>query len=198
MRQLVMFSAFLLSALVVEVPSTAQSATKLPRKVTGVAKAECAQGAICFSGEARAGHEFRRRLNERLEFAVRLPGGIDIVTDSALAGCHPQVWVANPPFRAHPAMEIDAGYDWTAEQEVETSPREFRFFTDCEDYQALYALSQTDAGQYFATLASLAKGHGRLWITGSKLSHDHDSAVVGNGAIEWIKFSVEITLASPK
>jgi hypothetical protein len=34
----------------------------------------------------------------------------------------------------------------------------------------------------------------RLWITDSKVTHFHDSVVDGNGAIEWMKFSVEITL----
>jgi hypothetical protein len=41
---------------------------------------------------------------------------------------------------------------------------------------------------------TLAKGHARLWITDSKVTHSHDSVVAGNGAIEWIKFAVEITL----
>jgi hypothetical protein len=111
-----------------------------------------------------------------------------------VAACDPQLWVANPPFMAHHDTEIDAAYDWTAEQEVETSPREFRFFTNCEDYLILSALSQADAEKYLAKLESLAKGHGRLWITDSKVTHSHDSVVQGNGAVELIRFSVEITL----
>jgi hypothetical protein len=169
----------------------------MPRKVPGAAKPECAQGAICFSGEVREGQEFRRRLSDRVEFVLRLPDGVDIVTESAEAGCNPQLWVANPPFMAHHDTEIDAAYDWSAEQEVKTSPREFRFFTNCEDYQTLYDLSQSDVEKYVAKRGLLAKGHGRLWITDSKVTYAHDNAVDGNGAIEWIKFGVEITLPNP-
>jgi len=80
---------------------------------------------------------------------------------------------------------------------VQDSPREFRFVTNCADYQALYDLSQTDAEKYLANLNSLAKGQGRLWITGAGVTHLHDGAVGGNGAVEWMKFSVEIKLSNP-
>jgi hypothetical protein len=197
MRSLAILSILLFAALIVGPQSAAQngkSTKMMKKKVPGAAKPECAQGAICFSGEVREGQEFRRRLNDSLDFVLSLPGGIDIVTKSARAGCDPQLWVANPPFMAHHDTEIDAAYDWTAEQEVETSPREFRFFTNCEDYLTLSALSQADLEKYGSKLESLAKGKGRLWITDSKVTHSHDSVSPGNGAIESMKFSVEITL----
>jgi hypothetical protein len=76
--------------------------------------------------------------------------------------CKLSAWIANPPLRAHNEIEIDAAYDWTAEQEVQTSPREFRFVTNCADYDRLNGLLQTAAEKYLANLVLLAKGHGRL------------------------------------
>lgn len=52
--------------------------------------------------------------------------------------------------------------------------------TNCEDYQALFALLQTDTEKYVMKLESLAKGHGRLWITDSKVTHSHGSVNPGN------------------
>jgi hypothetical protein len=59
---------------------------------------------------------------------------------------------ANPPFRAHHDTEIDAEYDWTAEQEVQTSPRVFRLAKSCKDYQRLLNLLETDAEKHLARL----------------------------------------------
>jgi hypothetical protein len=58
-------------------------------------------------------------------------------------------------------------------------------------------LSETNAEKYFAQLESLAKGQGRLWITDSKVSHSHGSVSPENGAIEWMRFSVEVKLPNP-
>ena len=109
----------------------AQSTNKMPRARPGEAKPpQCGQGSICFSGEVREGQEFRRPVSANLEFVLRLPGGFDIVpTQPGAVTCKLSSWVANPPLRAHHATEIDAAYDWTAEQEVQTSPRDFRFPT---------------------------------------------------------------------
>jgi hypothetical protein len=167
---------------------------KTRRRVPGEAKPECAQGSICFSGDAAEVHDFRRVLNPDLDFVLGLPGGFAIVSRHASASCNNLFWVANPPFMAHHDTEIDAQYDWTAEQEVQTSPREFRFATKCADYKTLYDLSQADAEKYFANLESLANGHGRLWITDSRVSHSHGLVSKEQGAVEWIKFSVEIKL----
>ena len=172
----------------------AQGPTKAPARAAGTAKPECAPGAICFSGEVREGHEFRKQLSPDLDFVVALPGGIDVVSRQGDAGCKLSAWVANPPLHAHHETEIDAGYDWTAEQEVQASPREFRFVTNCADFQSLFALSQGDAQQYFARRESLAKGQGRFWITSAKITHSHGSISKKNGAIVRMKFNVEIRL----
>ena len=63
---------------------------------------------------------------------------------------------------------------------------------------SLYDLSQTDAEKYLASLESLAKGQGRLWITGSRVTHSHGIVTKEQGAVEWIKFNVEIKLPNLK
>jgi len=167
-----MQKAVVLSLALVGVFAVGQDTKKLSRiKVPASGKPECAQGAICFSGEARDGQEFRRSLSADLDFVLRLPGGLDVVLNQpATTACKLSLWVANSPLRAHHDTEVDAAYDWTAEQEVETSPREFRFPTNCADYERLYELSQSDPEKYVANLSSLAKGQGRLWITDSRVN----------------------------
>ena len=51
---------------------------------------------------------------------------------------------------------------WTGEQEVQTSPRNFRFATSCEAYRTLFDLPRTDAEKYIADFKSRANGEGRL------------------------------------
>ena len=176
------------------VVGTAQNERKMPRKVPGASKPECAQGSICFSGEIREGQRFRKDLNADLEFVLGLPGGFQVEITHAEAGCKQLFWVAAPPFHAHRLTEIDAQYDWTAEQEVETSPPEFRFATSCAAYRTLFDLQQTDAEKFVANFESLANGEGRLWITDSRVTHSHGSNSKEQGAVEWMKFSVEIKL----
>ena len=193
MQKLAVLSLILLGAVV----GTAQSEKKMPRKVPGASKPECAQGSICFSGEIREGQTFRKDITAGLEFVLGLPGGFQVEIKHAEASCKQLFWVADPPFHAHRPTEIDAQYDWTAEQEVETSPREFRFATSCEAYRTLFDLSQTDAEKYIADFKSLANGEGRLWITDSRVTHSHGINSKEQGAVEWMKFSVEIKLSKP-
>ena len=194
MQKLAMLSLMFFSAF----GGSAQNEKKMPRKVPGASKPECTQGSICFSGEVREGQEFRKDLNEDLGFRALLPGGFTIVLRKAEVSCNDLFWIANPPFRAHHDTEIDAQYDWTAEQEVETSPRQFRFATNCSDYRTLYHLSEVDVEKYVANLESLANGQGRLWITDSRVTHSHGVVSREQGAIEWMKFSVEIKLPNRK
>ncbi len=116
---------------------------------------------------------------------------------NAGAECKTLSWVADPPFHAHKLTEIDAMYDWTAEQEVQTSPREFRFATDCTAYKTLSRLLETDSESYMKNLDTQRKGQGRFWITDSRVTHSRDADGEHNGAVEWIKFSVEIKLPKP-
>lgn len=175
----------------------AQSDKKTPRKVPGASKPECAEGSICFSGEVAEGQTFRKDLNADLEFVLRLPGEFRVDMTRAEDTCKKLFWVVYPPFHAHRLTEIDAQYDWTAEQEVETSPREFRFATSCAAYRTLFDLLQSDAEKFVANFESLANGEGRLWITDSRVTHLHGINSKEQGAVEWIQFSVEIKLPKP-
>lgn len=85
---------------------------------------------------------------------------------------------------------------------MSASPREFRFVTNCSDYQTESARLNIVLWPYTATpdkekeaLAKLGTspvGKGRLWITDSKVSHSTDTADEKLGRIEWMSFSVEI------
>lgn len=194
---------FLLGAIV----ACAQSEKKMPRKKAGASKPECTQGAICFSGEVRDGQEYRRSINTDLDFVLKGGSGIAVFPRHPDdKNCDEFARVVTGPQRAHNPLEIDAAYDWTAEQEVETSPREFNFVTSCDEYRSASALLQIalwpeSAGKFevaMARLNSLRTGQGRVWLTDSKVTHSHDNIVAGNGAIEWMRFSVEIRLPRQK
>jgi hypothetical protein len=88
--------------------------------------------------EIREGQTFRNDLNDNLEFVLGLPGSFQVEIKHAETPCKQLFWVADPPFHTHRPTEIDAQYDWTAEQEVETLPREFRFATSCDAYRSLF------------------------------------------------------------
>ncbi len=176
------------------VAGTAQDQMRMPRKVPGTSKPECAQGAICFSAQVSEGQTFRKELSPDLEFVIGLPGGFGVRITRAERECDRMSWVADPPFRVHRPTEIDALYDWTAEQEIESSPRDFRFATSCTAIQKLFALYETDPDKFVANFDSLANGEGRLWIIDGKATHSHGGNSKEQGAVEWIKFSVEIKL----
>src|SRR5258708_35675189 len=96
-------TAMLLLGIVV---GTAQAQGRMPRKVPGTSKPECAQGSICFSGQIREAQTFRKELNADLEFVIGLPGGFQVRITHADANCDRLSWVADPPFRAHKQTEI--------------------------------------------------------------------------------------------
>lgn len=190
----------ILGLALIGVVAFAQISKKMPRVKRGTATpSQCAPNSICFSGEVREGQEYRRSVGANLDFVLKLPGGIDVaLTQPGSATCKLSAWVANPPLMAHHDTEIDAGYDWTAELEVQTSPRVFRFPTNCGDYERLFQLSQGDAEKYLDSLTSLAKGEGRLWITGSRVAHSHGVNGRESGAVEWMKFTVELKMPGVK
>src|SRR3989442_12483015 len=102
MQNLAVLSLILLGAVL----GTAQSEKKMPRKVPGASKPECAQGSICFSGEIREGQTFRKDLNAGLEFVLRLPVGFQVEINHAKASCKQLVFVADPSFHAHSSAKI--------------------------------------------------------------------------------------------
>ena len=157
----------------------------------------CAKGAICFSGEVRENEEFRHVINNDLEFVLEPAWKISIVqrhpTDSR---CSEFVDSIDTPLHGHRLIDIDISYGWTAEDEVATSPRGFRFVTNCSDLQTAESMMEIFTDEAAAKFTSIT-GIGRLWITASKTTHahEHDKDVPpGYGAIEWMKFSVELVL----
>jgi hypothetical protein len=129
--------AVLVLVLLGALTASGQSVKKMPRKLPGAAKPECSQGAICFSGEVSQGSEFRKALNDDLEFSVDT-SGIAIVPKQPQGDCREFTSVVNGPYRQHREIFFDTSYGWTAEQEVTTSPREFRFVTNCADDRTEY------------------------------------------------------------
>lgn len=194
----------------------AQRTQRMPRKVPRTDRPLCSPGAICFTGAVSEGQEFRKALTADLEFVLvrgwhiaivpRRPEGVGPPSQ----GCDEFAAVVNGPYRAHRDLLIDVSYGWTAEQEVEASPRVFQFVTNCSDFRIewerlMIALGSIPATpeQYanaMAQLGSSARGKGRLWITDSKVSHVEDGPEdqtpegLKLGKIKWIKFSAEIIL----
>lgn len=176
----------------------------MPRKVSGTEKPTCSPGAICFSGKVSDGEEFRKTLNAELEFVLKPGWNITIAPKRPEGRCDEFASVVNAPYRAHRDLYIDTSYAWTAEQEVSTSPREFRFVTNCTDYRMEasrldivmwpYTATQQKYDEALAKLGTSALGKGCLWITNSKISHAGDTPDEKLGKIEWMTFTVEIKL----
>jgi hypothetical protein len=183
-------------------PAHPQAARRIPGKAADLPA--CPAGAICFSGKVSAGEEFRRPLNADLEFVLERGWTITVVPKRAEGDCTEFASVVNAPYRAHRSLNIDTSYGWTGEEEVSTSPREFRFVTNCNDYrieaQRLnivmwpYTATAKQADEAAAKLGTLARGKGRLWITDSRISHTGDTPAEKLGKIESMSFRVEITL----
>jgi hypothetical protein len=178
----------------------------MPAKAPGTDKPVCSPGAICFAGRVAAGEQFRKTLNSELEF-VLIPGwNITVVPKRPERDCNEFASVVNAPYRAHRDLYIDTSYGWTAEDEVTSSPRQFRFVTNCADYRTeferlttvMWPATPEKYEEAAAKLGTSPTGTGRLWITDSKVTHAGDTANDKIGKIEWMSFSVEIRLPAGK
>lgn len=109
-----------------------------------------------------------------------------------------------PPYRYHNDLMIDTSYAMTADAEVSWSPRKFNFVTNCKDYSIEskrleivlwpYNWTEEEANKALSDLGTSPMGTGRLWITGSRISHANDAPDNKLGNIEWMWFTVEIRL----
>jgi hypothetical protein len=175
------------------------SARKMPQR-----SPVCAVGAICFSGEVFSGKEFRHSISRSIDFILEPEWTIAIVPNEAEGDCKEFASVVNAPYRAHRQLEIDATYGWTAQNEVDDSPREFYFVSNCLDYRVeserlnivLWGYSHTEReyNEALAKLGSSRLGTGRLWITAFKITHSGDTSEDNTGKIQWMRFAVEIKL----
>jgi hypothetical protein len=173
-------------------------------------KPACSAGAICFSGEVSAGKEFRKTINDQLGFVLKPaePGWTIQVVPRAEAGCDEFATVVTGPYRYHSDLDIDMSYGTSAEDEVSWSPRRFSFVTNCKDYRTEwdrlqivlwpYSFTVREVNKAQAELGSSPLGRGRLWITGSKITHTSDTPDDKLGTIEWMRFTVEIRLPGLK
>ena len=122
MRKSLLPAVMLFSAL----SANAHTKTTVSRN-TQASEPTCSPGAICFSGKVSEGDEFRKTLNNELEFVLRPGWTIAIVPRKPESDCQEFADVVNPPYHEHKDLFIDTSYGHTAEQEVSDSPREFRF-----------------------------------------------------------------------
>lgn len=198
----------LMLVLVCALAASAQTGIVAKKRVAAKEKPVCSRGAICFSGRAAGGSEFRRAINGELRLVLE-PGWTIRVEPTRPAGeCLEFASVATEPYRAHRDLDIDMSYGWTAEEEVGTSPREFHFVTNCADLEvesdrlskALwgYSYPKEAVEKALMEMGSSPMGTGRLWITKSKVSHSDETAEDKLGKIEWMEFSVEIKLPRRK
>lgn len=174
-------------------------------------KQACVYGAICFSGEVSAGKKYRRAMNDEL-YLLLVPDDIGwiirVVTHSDQSCGDDFASVVTPPYRFHSALDINEDFGVSADDEVSHSPRQFFFVTSCKDYATessrletvLWPYTHTDGENQkaLAKLGSSPLGQGRIWITGSRISHASDTPENRLGTIEWIQFSVEIELPVEK
>lgn len=180
-----------------------QQTMTAPRKSPG-RKPTCAEGAICFSGEVFNGKEYRHPINSSLSFVLESGWTIAIVPRQAEVGCKEFASVVNAPYRAHRQLYIDESYGWTAQDEMDASPREFYFVTNCADYRTesqrleivLWGDGHTDKEIKDAQeeLGTSPLGQGRLWITKYKMSQARPGSKGDTGDVEWMQFAVEIKL----
>lgn len=184
-------------------PLHALQTGRIARKSPGRNPA-CDTGAICFSGRVVNGQEFRHAINASLDFVLAPGWTIAIVPRQVQDKCDEFASVVTGPQRAHRDLYIDTSYGWTAEDEMGSSPRTFSFVTNCADLAKEserlqivlwgYGHTESEYNEALAKLGSSPLGKGRLWITGSKITHDGDTADDKTGKIEWMEFSVEIKI----
>lgn len=182
----------------------AQATHSSRRKTPGENKPECSAGAICFGGEVSRHNDYIHSINKDMNFVLAGNWTIEIVPFHPEGNCHELASVVNAPYRQHRELYIDTSYGWTAEEEVKVSPREFRFVTNCADFRAEaarldivlwgYNATEQQRNEALAKLGSSARGRGRMWITGSKISHAGDTPDNKLGTIEWMRFFVELRL----
>ena len=91
--------AILVFALSYALTVHAQRFDTAPRKVPGTDKPVCAPGAICFSGEISEGEEFRKALNNELEFVLERGWTITVVPKRPEGDCREFASVVNAPYR---------------------------------------------------------------------------------------------------
>ena len=168
---------------------------------------------IAFSGEVSADKNFDRPfgpLRFRLNSEEASAGWwIEVVPAEGVNSENAEyVWVVTPPYHFENIRYLDTSYGTRAEDAVKDLPRDFNFVLEQEQFHravdlvntAVYShpLSENKSEVEFdqesqnalATLESMSIGKGRLQILDSRV--DRSAGQDGLGAIEWLKFRVEL------
>jgi hypothetical protein len=168
---------------------------------------------ISFAGEITANHNFDREIG-RLRFRLNSQNasfGWNIEVNppvEANSKDSEYIWPVTPPYHFGNVRYLDTSYGVRAEAAVKMSPRDFNFVLDQDQFNRAADLvnlaassrplnehkSQADLDREskdaLNALESLPVGKGRLEIVDSRINKSGGSN--GLGAIEWLKFSVEL------
>lgn len=167
---------------------------------------------ITFSGEVFADKNFDRPFGPllfRLNSEQALAGWwIEVVPTESDSVEVEYVWAVTPPYHFDNARYLDTSYGTRAEDSVKDSPRDFNFVLDQEQFHRAEVLLNTaaysrplsdersdaeldqESQNALAVLESMSIGKGRLQILDSRV--DRSAGQDGFGAIEWLKFRVEL------
>jgi hypothetical protein len=198
-------------------PVSAQAQTPHPPDracgtiVSNFNKGNCTQ--ITFRGEISAKRNFENTfgaLKIRLNSQNASSGWtIEVVPTNWTSDTDPEYsWVVNPPYHFQNIRYLDTSYGIKAEDAVKNTPRNFNFVLDERQYERCSALVEQaysshpmsdhrseeelvrEGKKASDALDSLSIGKGRLKILDSRV--DSSGGTDGLGAIEWLKFEVEL------
>jgi len=168
---------------------------------------------IVFSGEVSADKNFDRPFGP-LRFRLNSQEGssgwwIEVAPAmEANSGNDEYVWPVTPPYHFGNVRYLDTSYGTRAEDAVKESPRDFNFVLDQQQFHRAadlvnlgvnsHPLSENKSEVEFdqesqnalGALESMSIGKGRLQILDSRV--DSSAGQDGLGAIEWLKFHVEL------
>jgi len=120
-----------------------------------------------------ADRSFTHPIGGGLEFrlsAERGALGTWHITVGPVSGTDDYLWVVSPPFRTAPHVQLGAGYNLTAIQSAQMSPRHLRFVTSRAEYEdaaafADRAMRDPNAGITVGDIERKGQGTLVLWIT---------------------------------
>jgi hypothetical protein len=207
------FLVFILLALPLQSRQAQQSAPA--ELVCGTMNTEFTEGRciqLTFSGEVSAAKNFDRPfglLRFRLNSQEASSGWwIEVMpAEQTNSGSDEYVWVVTPPYHFGNARYLDTSYGARAEDAVK-GPRDFNFALDQQQFHRAAELVNLGVSSHplsahkseaeldkesedaIAALESLSIGKGRLQILDSRV--DGSAGQDGLGAIEWLKFRVEL------
>jgi hypothetical protein len=169
---------------------------------------------LLFRGEVSASHTFERKFGGNLVFRLSpqtaLSGWTIEVIPEEQQSSEPleYVWPVNAPYRSYNVRDLGTSYGTSAKDAVAYSPREFNFvlnesqFKRAADLLDILIMSrpqpdkrskeeiEKEWNNAIAEMGTLQVAKGRLTIRDSRIteSEGKDRA----GAIEWLKFDVEL------